>query len=85
MVGFWALVLATPYSSTVSAGCPVTVLNDDTTTSPNARAPIAKFVYERGVYLIRPSEMAASGLVSGAVSEIGWSYATAPGLVGAAP
>jgi hypothetical protein len=68
-----------------SASCPLTALDDDGTSTPNARAPIAKFVYERGVYLIRPSEMAGSGIVSGAISGIGWSYATAPGLVGTAP
>lgn len=82
--GSLALALAA-LSSPVSAGCPLTVLDDDGTSSPNARAPIAKFVYERAVYLVRPSEMATSGLVSGDISSIGWSYFTAPGLVGAAP
>jgi len=42
--------------------------------------------YARGVYVIRASEITASGLAGGAVlTGIGWDYRTAPGQTGTAP
>jgi hypothetical protein len=43
--------------------------------SQNARAPVGTFRYERAVYLITPSEMAAVGIPVGTnFTKIGWTY-----------
>ncbi len=73
---------AGPFSSGPAASgfCPgpnLTVLPNDGNTSPNARAPQTKNRFERGVYLITASEMAAAGYVAGSSpTSIGWNYQT---------
>ncbi len=62
------------------AGCPMTVVPDDGSSSGNERAPIGNFLFGRAVYLITASEAASGGLTSGIVpGSIGWHYAAAPG------
>ena len=64
----------------------VTALVNDNSTSANARAPQTEFRFERSVYLIKASELAANGFTSGtSPTTIGWNYQTAPGLSGSAP
>jgi hypothetical protein len=71
---------ATSPSAPTVAGCPVTVLPTDNSTSGNERAPNANFLYGRAVYLITAAEAAANGLTSGlSPGSIGWRYAAAPG------
>ena len=68
------------------AGCPIMVLPNNNTNSMNARCPMTRYRYERTVYLITASELAANGLPNGApLVGIGWNYHTAPGLEGSAP
>ena len=63
------------------AGCPITVLPNNSGTSGNERAPNANFLNGRAVYLITAAEAAANGLTSGTVpSAIGWNYFAAPGI-----
>ncbi len=70
----------------VLAACPVAVLPSDGSTSGNARAPSIRYGYARSVYLIKASEIQASGLqANGLITAIGWGYTTAPGAVGSAP
>lgn len=50
----------------------------DGSTSGNARAPHGRFRYQRGVVLIKQTEMAASGLVNGdVINSIAFNYLTA--------
>ncbi len=63
--------------TTAFAQCPVTLHNGNGT-SGNARAPMGNFRYERSVYLITASEIAAAGIPSGInLGSIGWVYSTA--------
>jgi hypothetical protein len=69
-----------------SASCPQVVLANDNSTSTNARVPSTRFASSRSVYLIKATELAALGYVSGASPTIiGWNYSTAPGVSGSAP
>ena len=62
-----------------------TVLPNDNSTSGNGRAPSVRFSHIRAVYLIKASEMIASGFASGTqVGQIGWTYQAA-GTAGSAP
>lgn len=71
--------------SVTSIGCIKTVLPNSNSTSGNARAPQTKNQYERVVYLIKASELAAAGYNSGATpTSIGWNY-QAGGTAGSAP
>ena len=86
-----SLVLAAPAATTQAvatpdapsvAGCPITALVSDGSTSQNERAPNSNFLFGRAVWLITAAELAANGLPSGTVpSAIGFRYATAPGVV----
>ena len=68
------------------ASCTKAVLVNDGSTSGNARAPITKFGFERAVYLITATEMAAAGYTNGSSpTVIGWNYSTAPTVAGSAP
>jgi len=68
-----------------SATCPQVVLPNDNSTSGNARAPQTRNQYERSVYLIKASELAAAGYLSGSSpTTIGWNYQTG-GVAGSAP
>ncbi|HMT30641.1 MAG TPA: hypothetical protein PKD91_15300, partial [Bacteroidia bacterium] len=59
------------------AGCPVSILPGNGSTSGNARAPLGNFRFERGVYLITAAEIAAAGFSSGqTINTIQWSYST---------
>ncbi|MCC6385169.1 MAG: PKD domain-containing protein, partial [Bacteroidia bacterium] len=63
--------------SQVTAQCPVTLHNVNGT-SGNARAPMGNFRYERSVYLITASELAAAGIPANQnLASIGWVYSTA--------
>src|ERR1043165_5681074 len=69
-----------------SASCQFTVLPFDHSNSQNARAPSTRFRFARAVYLIKASEIAASGFQPGnLLNSIGWTYAVAPGVAGSAP
>lgn len=71
---------------TVFAGCPVTVLPNDNSTSGNCRAPSTRYNNARVVYLIKATEMATAGYLNGMdVGSIGWNYNTAPNTSGSAP
>ncbi len=71
--------------SVTSIGCTKTVLVNDGSTSGNARAPQTRNRYERSVYLIKASELAAAGYHTGATpTTIGWNYQTG-GTAGSAP
>jgi hypothetical protein len=86
-----SLVVGAPEPTTQSAvhpdaptvaGCPITTLVSDGSTSGNERAPNSNFLFGRAVWLITATELAANGLPSGTVpSAIGFRYATAPGVV----
>src|SRR5207244_8163414 len=66
--------------------CPKVVLANDNSTSGNARAPQTRNRFERSVYLIKASELAAAGYTVGSSpSTIGWNYQTGNGAVGSAP
>ena len=53
----------------------------DNATSGNARAPHGRFRYERGVVLIKPTEMTASGLVNGnVINSIAFNYLAAQNI-----
>jgi hypothetical protein len=68
-----------------SATCPQVVLPNDNSTSANARAPQTRARFERSIYLIKASELAASGYTSGSSpTTIGWNYQTG-GTAGSAP
>ncbi|HEV7472436.1 MAG TPA: choice-of-anchor D domain-containing protein [Pyrinomonadaceae bacterium] len=68
-----------------SATCPQIVLPNDNSTSANARAPQTRNRFERSVYLIKASELAAAGYTSGSSpTTIGWNYQTG-GTAGSAP
>jgi hypothetical protein len=68
-----------------SASCPLVVLPGNGSTSGNARAPITNFAFERAIYLITASELAAVGYPSGSSpTTIGWNY-TAANVAGSAP
>ena len=64
----------------------LTALANDGSTSTLAPAPSARYANSRAVYLIRASELAANGVLSGnSPTSLGWNYQTAPGVAGAAP
>ena len=66
--------------------CPRVALANDNSTSGNARAPQLRNRFERGVYLIKASELAAAGFSAGNVmTSIGFNYQTGQGLSGSAP
>ena len=68
-----------------SWACPTTVLLNDGSTSGNARAPQTRNRFERSVYLIKATELAAAGYTSGSSpTTIGWNYQTG-GTAGSAP
>jgi hypothetical protein len=68
-----------------SAYCGQTVLPNDASTSVNARAPQTRNRFERSVYLIKASELAAAGYPSGSSpTNIGWNYQVG-GVAGSAP
>ncbi len=74
------------YNTFAQSTCPLTVLPNNNSTSANARAPSTRFAFERSVYLITATELAANGLPSGtSPTSIGWNYQTAPGVGGSAP
>jgi hypothetical protein len=76
-----AQAVPNPNAPTV-AGCPVTVLPSDNSTSGNERAPNGNFLFGRAVYLITAAEAVASGLTAGlSPGAIGWHYSTAPGAI----
>src|SRR5512140_50745 len=78
----WGLVLTTG----LWAICPTTVLPPGGAGSQVARCPMISTSYTRGIYVIRASEITASGLAGGSVlTGIGWHYNTAPGQTGTAP
>lgn len=65
------------------AGCPVTALTADGSTSGNARCPMVRYRKAQSVYLITAAELSAAGLASGqSIGQISWNYTTAPGLAG---
>src|SRR5437763_8712330 len=65
--------------------CPKVVLANDNSTSGNARAPQTRNRFERSVYLIKASELAAMGYTAGSSpTTIGWNYQTG-GTAGSAP
>src|SRR5690349_13349910 len=65
--------------------CALTVLANDGWTSGNARAPQTRNAFERSVYLIKATELAAAGFTSGSSpTAIGWNYQTG-GTAGSAP
>ena len=69
------------------AACPaiLTVLPNNGSYVKTASAPLTISRFERGVYLIRASELAANGLSSGSsISGIGWNYNLPPGVAGIA-
>ena len=73
-------------SNSPLVGCTSTVLINDNSTSGNARAPQTRNQYERSVYLIKASELAAAGYTSGSLpTTIGWNYQTGNGAAGSAP
>lgn len=60
-----------------------TTLNAANGTSGNARCPSVRWRAARGHYLISAAEISAAGFgIGNQVDAIGWSYSTAPGLVG---
>jgi Carboxypeptidase regulatory-like domain/Domain of unknown function (DUF4214) len=68
-----------------SASCPAVVLPNDNSTSANARAPQTRNRFERSVYLIKATELAAAGFTAGTMpTTIGWNYQTG-GVAGSAP
>src|SRR6185312_9548860 len=68
-----------------SASCPAVVLPNDNSTSANARAPQTRNRFERSVYLIKATELAAAGYSAGTTpTTIGWNYQTG-GVAGSAP
>jgi len=72
-------------SNSPLVGCTSTVLLNDGSTSGNARAPQTRNVFERSVYLIKATELAAAGYTSGSSpTTIGWNYQTG-GTAGSAP
>ncbi len=74
------LQASAPKAPTV-AGCTITVLPTDNSTSTNERAPNANFLSGRSVYLITASEASANGLTNGvSPGAIGWHYAALPGV-----
>jgi hypothetical protein len=87
-----SLSLSTPIPTILSAvnpnaptgaGCPVTALPNDNSTSGFERAPNLRNRFGRSVYLITATELAAAGITGGTgLSGIGWSFQTAPGLSG---
>lgn len=75
--GPFSFNLSGPAASGFCPGPNLTVLHNDGNTSPNARAPQTQSRFERGVYLITASEMAAAGYVAGSSpTTIGWNYQT---------
>jgi len=71
------------YVFTSAASCPITVLPNNNSNSPNQRAPNTNFRWGRSVYLITAAELAAAGYNSGASpTMIGWTY-LAGGTAGA--
>ncbi len=77
---------ATSTESVTVAGCAVTALPNDGSTSGNERAPNLRNRFGRSVYLILQSELSAAGIAPGTVlSGIGWSFQTAPGSSGSGP
>ncbi len=71
-------------SNNVAVGpCPQFVLPNDGGTSGNERAPNLRNRFGRSVYLVKQTELAAAGVANGAaITGIGWTYTTAPGLTG---
>src|ERR1044071_3223465 len=70
----------------VQANCTFTVLPQDNSTSGNERAPTLRNRFGRSIYLIKATELASAGLVSGAsVTGIGWDYQTGQGVTGSTP
>jgi hypothetical protein len=68
-----------------SAYCGQVVLANDNSISANARAPQTRNRFERSVYLIKATELAAAGYSSGSSpTNIGWNYQTG-GVAGSAP
>jgi hypothetical protein len=80
---FLILLLGTLITSDLFAGCPVTIISNDGSTSGNARIPSTRYRRTVGVYLITPAEMAATGLApSQIISAIGWNYQTGSAVAG---
>src|SRR5690242_15599899 len=80
---FLILLLGTLITTDLFAGCPVTIISNDGSTSGNARIPSTRYRRTVGVYLITPAEMAATGLApSQILSAIGWNYQTGSGVAG---
>ncbi|MBK8465040.1 MAG: InlB B-repeat-containing protein [Chloracidobacterium sp.] len=77
---------ATPTStSTPVTACPLAVLPHNGSSSANARAPSTRYANSRAVYLIRASELAAAGYLSGSSpTALSWNYESVPGVSGAA-
>lgn len=77
------LALGVSFATGLFAGCPITVLPGDGSTSGSARCPSTRYRYAHSVYLITQAELAANGLVNGeSITGIGWNYNTAPGHTG---
>jgi hypothetical protein len=78
--------LAVAPLSEVAADCPTTAVAAQAgATSTFLRAPSANARFGRSVYLITPAEMAASGIPTGPVSGIGWTYTVGAGVAASAP
>src|SRR5260221_2823260 len=76
---------AAPDAPTI-AGCPVTGLPNDNSTSGNERAPNLRNRFGRTVYVILQTELAAGGIAPGTqLSGIGWTFSTSQGLSGSGP
>ena len=81
-----AVAGAASTESVTVAGCALTALPNDGSTSGNERAPNLRNRFGRAVYLILASELSAAGIAPGtAISGIGWSFQIAPGLSGSGP
>lgn len=71
---------------TGTLACAVPVLPHNGSTTNGLLVPSTRLAYSRGVYLIRPSELAASGYQPGSSpTALSWTYQTAPSISGAAP
>lgn len=76
-----AVLIGEPLSFADGTPCPVVVLRSDGSNSAAHRAPNARALFGRSVWLITAAEAASSGLVSGTVpAAIGFHYSVAPGV-----
>ncbi len=63
-------------------GCPSYAPATNGATSVNERAPNLKNRFGRSVYLITADELISAGVPPGPFARLGWTFQTAPGLVG---